>query len=174
MFRLFFTETERFDVSNESKQTEDQPKQFNREQAYFAIFFRKFWVFLLFFGFLVFIVFFSVCFETVCFGCFASIQKQRVSMFRLNRNKQKTHPNSLKESIFGYFSENFGLFRFVTKQFCLFWLFRYRFETPKLTEIFVFGFTKQTRNRSCIVFFGSNRDLFLFVLRTPYLQYVAM
>ena len=26
---------------------------------------------------------FSVCFETVCFGCFASLPKQRVSMFRL-------------------------------------------------------------------------------------------
>jgi hypothetical protein len=35
-------------------------------------------------------------------------------MFRLNRNKQKTHPNSLKESIFGYFSENVGLFQFVS------------------------------------------------------------
>ncbi len=35
-------------------------------------------------------------------------------MFRLNQNKQKTHPNSLKESIFGYFSEILGLFRFVS------------------------------------------------------------
>ena len=58
--------------------------------------------------------FFSVCFETVCFGCFASIPKERVSMFRLNRNKQKTNPNSLKESIFGYFSQNFRLFQFVS------------------------------------------------------------
>ena len=52
--------------------------------------------------------------QYVCFGCFASIPKQRVSMFRLNLNKQKTHPNSLKESIFGYFQKNlgfFGLFR---------------------------------------------------------------
>ncbi len=32
--------------------------------------------------------FVSVCFETVCFGCFASTPKQRVSMFRLNRNKK--------------------------------------------------------------------------------------
>ncbi len=120
--------------------------------------------------------------QNVCFGCFASIPKQRVSMFRLNRNKQKTnrnsligsiffyflqkilsfsgffwffwffrlfcfyihwnrefrcfdwrnkqktHPNSLKESIFDYFSENLGLFRFVvkpkTKYLCLFRLFR--------------------------------------------------
>jgi hypothetical protein len=61
-----------------------------------------------FFGFL------CVCFETVCFGCFASVPKKRVSMFRLNRNKQKTHPNSFKESIFGYFSENLGLFQFVS------------------------------------------------------------
>ncbi len=140
--------------------------------------------------------------ENVCFGCFASIPKQRVLMFRMNRNKQKTNrnsfigsifcyflqkilgfsvfslsffdflrffqvffdlfrnslfrlfyfftktdsfdvsiepkqtedpPNSLKESIFGNFSENVGLFRFVTKQFCLFRLFQYRFETPKQT-----------------------------------------
>jgi hypothetical protein len=35
-------------------------------------------------------------------------------MFRLNRNKQKTHPNSLKESIFRYFSETLGLFQFVS------------------------------------------------------------
>ena len=32
--------------------------------------------------------------QNVCFGCFASIPKQRVSMFRLNRNKQKTNRNS--------------------------------------------------------------------------------
>jgi hypothetical protein len=35
-------------------------------------------------------------------------------MCRLYRIKQKTHPNSMKESIFGYFSENLGLFRFVS------------------------------------------------------------
>jgi hypothetical protein len=34
--------------------------------------------------------------------------------FQLIRNKQNTHPNSLKESIFGYFSENLGLFRLVS------------------------------------------------------------
>ncbi len=51
----------------------------------------------------------------------------------------------------------FGLF---TKQFCLFRLFRYRFETPKQTEIFCFWFhetnrnkPKQTRNRSCFGLF---------------------
>jgi hypothetical protein len=49
----------------------------------------------------------------------------------------------------------FGLFRFVSKQFCLFRLFRYRFETPKQTEIF------------CFWFHETNRNLFLFVSRTP-------
>ncbi len=56
------------------------------------------------------------------FGFFRFVSKQFFSVvsllyrnreFRLNRNKQKTHPNSLKESIFGNFSENIGLFRFV-------------------------------------------------------------
>jgi hypothetical protein len=79
-------------------------------------------------------------------------------MFRLNRNKQKTHPNSLKESIFGYFSENLGLFWFVqywfvTKQFCLISCFDIGFETPKQTEIFCFWFHEQTEtNQKQILF----------------------
>jgi hypothetical protein len=115
LFR-FYTETESFVVSIEPKQTEDQPKQFDREHILLFLtenlgFFRFFSRFFQFFS--VFSVF-SVCFETVCFGCSASIPKQSVSMFQLNRNKQKTHPNSLKDSIFGYFSDNLGLFRFVS------------------------------------------------------------
>jgi hypothetical protein len=152
LFRLFcfYVETESFDVSIEPKQTEDQPKQFDRERI-LLFFYRKFMVFP-FFSFLVFFFFHffrfvSVCFETVYFGCFASIPKQRVSMFRMNRNKQETHPNSLKESIFGYFSENLGLFRFVTKQFCLFRLFRYRLETPKQTKKFCFWFHETNQNK---------------------------
>jgi hypothetical protein len=81
LFR-FYTETESFNisiepkqrVSIEPKQTEDQPKQFDRE--HFSVFFRKFRVV-------------SVCFETVlfCFGCF-DIPKQRVSIFQLTRNRE--------------------------------------------------------------------------------------
>ena len=61
LFQLFrfCTETESFGVSIEPKQTEEQPKQFDR--AYFGIFFRKFWV------------------VSVCFGLF------RNSLFRLFR-----------------------------------------------------------------------------------------
>jgi hypothetical protein len=97
--------TESFDVSIEPKQTKYQPKQVDREHI---LLFSENVVFFWFFRF------FPVFFETVCFGCLDSIPKQRVSMFRLNRNIQKTHPNSLKESIFGYFIENLGLFLFVS------------------------------------------------------------
>ncbi len=64
-------------------------------------------------------------------------------MFLLNWNKQKTHPNSLKESIFGNFSEKFGLFRFVSV--CS----KHR-NKPKF---FVFGFTKQTETNAKQILF---------------------
>jgi hypothetical protein len=51
--------------------------------------------------------------QNVCFGCFASVPKQRVSMFRLNRNKQKTNRNSLMGSIFYNFLQKiYGFFLF--------------------------------------------------------------
>ncbi len=176
LFRLFrfYTKTESFDVSIEPKQTEDQLKMFDREQI--LLFFTENLGFLNFFcfyfgffvGFFIFFVFFLVCCKTVCFSCFGSIPKQRV---RLNQNKQKTHPNSLKESIFGYFSENLGLFWFVTKQFCLFRLFRYRIETLKQTKKVCFWFheTNWIKRETDLVSvcFGSNQNLFLFVSRTP-------
>jgi hypothetical protein len=117
LFRLFrfYTKTESFDVLIEPKQTEDHPKQFDKEHIW--LFYTEnlgFFRFFLFFSVFLFFCFFPVCFEIVCFGYFASILKQRVSMFRLNRNKQKTHSNSLKESIFVYFLEDLGLFRFVS------------------------------------------------------------
>jgi hypothetical protein len=46
-----------------------------------------------------------VCFETICFGCLASIPKQTVPMFRLNRNKQKTNRHSVIVSVFCYFQK---------------------------------------------------------------------
>jgi hypothetical protein len=126
----------------EPKHTEDQTKQFDREHI--LLFFTEnlgVFRYFLFFSFFSFFLVFSVCFETVCFGCFASIPKQRVSMFRLNWNKQKTHPNSLKESIFGYFSENLGLFRFVSVGYETVLYVSTNWNKPKF---FVIGFTKQT------------------------------
>jgi hypothetical protein len=92
--------------------------------------------------------------QNVCFDGFASIPKQRVSMFRLNRNKQKTNRNSLIGSIycnflqkidgffdfsvffgfvlgfFGFFGFFPRFFRFVLKQFVLvFRLFLFYTET---------------------------------------------
>ncbi len=62
LFRLFhfYTETESFDVSVESKQSEDPPKQFERE--YIWVIFRKFRV--------VFVCFGLLRNSSVCFGCF--------------------------------------------------------------------------------------------------------
>jgi hypothetical protein len=108
--------------------------------------------------------FIKFCVVLGCFSLFrffskqfvsvVSIPKQRVSMFWLNRNKQKTNRNSSIERIFWYFPGYLGWFRFVSvcsKQFCLFWLFQCRLETPKQTEnkpkILVFGFTKQTETQ---------------------------
>ncbi len=150
--------------------------------------------------------------QDVCFGCFALISKQGVSVFWNSRNKQETNRNNstfVKISIFliahtissvcfcsfdtspkhrnkpknffGFrekanrkttetdwvsvcFGSNqeknlpvsrtpkfiwdfFGLFRFVSRKFCLFRLFRYRSETPKQTEKNVFGFAKQTEKQ---------------------------
>ncbi len=65
--------------------------------------------------------------QNVCFSCFASIPKQRVSMFRLNQNKQKTNRNSLIGIIFCnfllkiyVFFEFFGFFGFFLGFFGLF------------------------------------------------------
>jgi hypothetical protein len=116
-----------------------------------------------FFGLLIFFCFFRfvfICFETICFDCFASLSKQRVSMFRLNRNKLKTHPNSLKESIFGYFSANLGLFRFVSVCFGLlrnssvcFGCFDIGLKHRNKAKYFVFGFTKQTETNAKEILF---------------------
>jgi hypothetical protein len=59
-------------------------------------------------------------------------------MFRLNQNKQKTNLNSLKESIFGYFSENLGLFWFISKQSFCFGCFDLVQNKPKRNLNFLF------------------------------------
>jgi hypothetical protein len=74
--------------------------------------------------------------QEVCFGCFALISKQGVSVFRNNRNKQKTNRNSSK------FGKKNNLFIPYYK-FCLFRLFRYRSETSKQTEKNFFAFAKK-------------------------------
>jgi hypothetical protein len=110
LFRLFrfYVETENFYVSIEPKQTEDQQKQFDREHIlqFFTEnlgLFRFFVFFLRFFGF--FRLFRLFRFYTETEGFDVSIEPKQT---------HKTHSSSLKESIFGYFPENLGLFRFVS------------------------------------------------------------
>jgi hypothetical protein len=90
-----------------------------------------------FFRIFSFFSFFSVCFET------------------------EDPPKQFKREYIWVF---FRKFRFVVKQICLFRLFRYRFETPKQTEIFCFWFNETNRNKRetnlVSVCFGSNRNLF--------------
>ena len=70
-------------------------------------------------------------------------------MFRLNRNKQKTNRNSLIESIFWYFYEKVGLFRFVSKQFVSVVLI----SIPKpRVSMFRLNRNKQKTNRNCWYF----------------------
>ncbi len=86
LFR-FYTKTESFDVSIKPKQTEDQPKQFDREHILLFFtenlgFLRFFWFFRFFPVFFVFLVFFLVF-----FGFFGLFQN---SLFRLFRFYNET------------------------------------------------------------------------------------
>ncbi len=91
-------------------------------------------------------------------------------MFRLNQNKQKSNRNSLKESLFCFFSENLGFFRFVSVCFSLcgnslFLLFHFCTETesfdvsiePKQTE----DQPKQFDREHIFVFFIKFRNFFV-------------
>ena len=109
-------------------------------------------VFRVFFGF--FLGFFG--FFLGFFGLFRN-NLFRLFRFCMNRNKQKTHPNSLKESIFGYFSENlcvvsvcFGLLR--NRSVC-FGCFDIGSKHQNKPKFFLFGFTKQTETNAKQILF---------------------
>jgi hypothetical protein len=94
-------------------------------------------------------------------------------MFQLNRNKQKTHPNSLKDS--KYIWVFFRKFRVVSvcHQTVLFvsvvliWV-----RNTETNRNFLF-LVSQNKRETDLVRFVSNRNLFLFVSRTPYLLYLS-
>ena len=118
LFRLFrfYTETESFDVSIEPKQTEDQPKQFDREHIW--LFFTENFGF---FRFLKVFKFFSV-----------------LSGFETNRGPTQT---VLKRVYLGNFrkfrvvSVCFGLFRFVSVCFGLFQFVSVCYETVLFVSV---------------------------------------
>jgi hypothetical protein len=157
LFRLFrfYTETECFDVSIEPKQTRDQPKQFHREHIW--LFFTEnvgFFGFFSFFSFFLFFSVFSVCFETVCFGCFASVPKQRVS---IEPKQTEDPPKQLKrEYIWKFFrkfrvlSVCFGLLR--NRSVC-FGCFNIGSKHRNKPKFFLFGFMKQTETNAKQILF---------------------
>jgi hypothetical protein len=155
LFRLFrfYTETESFDVSIEPKQTGDQPKQTGDQPKQFD----REHILLFFTENVEFFLVFSVCFETICFGCFASIPKQRLS---IEPKQTKGPPKQFKrEYIWKFFhkfrvvSICFGLLRNRSVCFCCFDIGSKHRNKPKL---FLFGFTKQTKT-------NAKQILFLFV-----------
>ncbi len=163
MFRLFrfYTETESFDVP---KQTEGQPKQFDREHIllFFTenVGFSGFWFLKVLFGFFRFFRFFSffsvfsVCFETVCFGCFASIPKQRVP---IEPKQTEDPPKQFKRE---YIWEFFMKFRVVSVCFGLlrnrsvcFGCFDIGSKQRNKPKFFLFGFMKQTETNAKQILF---------------------
>jgi hypothetical protein len=174
LFRLFrfYTETESFDVLIEPKQTEDQPKLFDREHIllfltenvgffrFFSSFFSLFSNFF-FFRFFVFFVFFGL-FRNSCFGCFASVLKQRVSI----EPKQTEDPSKQfkREYIWEFF------IKFMVVSVC-FGCFDIGSKHRNKPNFFLFWFHETNRNKRetdlVSVCFGSNRNLFFFVSRTP-------
>ncbi len=120
LFR-FYTKTESFDVSIEPKQTEDQPKQFDREHI--LVFFQKIQ------GFSGLIRFFGL-FRNSLFRFFRFCTETESFDVSIEPKQTEDQPKQFDREHIWYFSENLGLFRvvsvcfgFVSKQFCLFRLF---------------------------------------------------
>ncbi len=116
--------------------------------------------------------------QNVCFGCFASIPKQRFSMFRLNRNTNRRPTKTVWLGayfaifyrkfkffpVFKVFFIFFSFFRFVSQQF--FQLYRFYTETESFNVSIE---PKQTVDppkqfeREYIWVFSENFGLFWFV-----------
>ncbi len=130
--------------------------------GFFSGFFRVFSVFSFF-------LFFSICFETVCFGCFASILKQRV----LIEPKQTEDPP--KQYKRDYIWEFFRKFRVVSVCFGLlrnksvcFGCFDKGSKHRNKPNFFLCGFTKQTETNAKQILFRFEPKFILFVSSTPY------
>jgi hypothetical protein len=135
LFR-FYTETESFGDSIEPKQTEEQPKQFDRELilvfppenlGFFPVCFglfqdSMFWLFR----------FFT---ETECFDVSIELKQTEDQLKQFDR-----------EHIW-YFSENLGLFRFFRNSSVCFGCFDIGSKHRNKPKILVFDFTKKTKTQ---------------------------
>ncbi len=170
LFRLFrfYTETESFDVVIEPKQTKDKPKQFDREHIlqfftenlWFFRFFRFFRFFSRFFRFFRFFSGFFGLFRNSlfrCFGCFASITKQRVL---IDPKQTEDPPKQFKRDYIWVFFRKFRVVSFcfglLQNSYVCFGCFDICSKHRSKPKLFVIGYTKQTkqtRNRSCFGLF---------------------
>ncbi len=168
LFRLFCinTKTESLGVLIEPKQREEQ--QNSLIKSIFWYFFPKI------LGCFGLFLFFSVSFQF-----FRSYTQ--TANFNVSFEPQQTEdqPKQFDREHILVFSDNLGLFWFVSKQFCLFQLFRFRFETPKQTKTnqnFWFWFLvsrnkpKHNRNRSCFGLFRFQPKYFFFSFGGHHLQ----
>jgi hypothetical protein len=96
----FYTETESFDVLIQPKQTEDQPKQFDREQS--LVIFRKFRVVTVCFG-----LFRNI---SVCFGCLASEHRNKPKKQNFFVIGFTNKPKQILSRFVSFSNRNFCLF----------------------------------------------------------------
>jgi hypothetical protein len=126
-------------------------------------FFRFFSIFFVFFGFFrffsvfsffSFFSFFSVCFETVCFGCFASIPKQRVA---IEPKQTKDPPKQFKREYIWKFFQKFRVvsvcFGLLGNRSVCFGFFDIGSKHRNKPKLFLFGFTKQTETNAKQILF---------------------
>ncbi len=98
LFR-FYTETESFDVSIEPKQTEDQPKQFDREHI--LQFFTENLGFSRFFRFVILFLFFFGLFWNSLFRLFLFYTETERFDVLIEPKQTEDPPKQLKEGTFG-------------------------------------------------------------------------
>ncbi len=84
----------------------------------------------------------------------ASVQGVLRNQFRFETTETGT------ETIVSALSETKCLFQFVSKQFCLFRMFRCRFETPKQTTNFCFWFTQNKPKQILFRFVSVRTEIF--------------
>jgi hypothetical protein len=108
--------------------------------------------------------------QDICFGCFALISKQGVSVFRNNRNKQKTNWNSSK-----FFKISTFLIPHTISSVCFGYFDTGPKHRNKLDKIFLVSWKskpKNNQNRLSFGCFGSNQEIKFTVLRTPLIENV--
>ncbi len=148
LFRLFrfYTETESFNVSIEPKQTEDQ--QFDREHS--LLFFTEI------LGFSVFFVFFGLFWNSL-FRLFSFYTETESFDVSIEPKQTEDPPKQFKREYIWVFFRKFRVvlvcFSLLRNRSVCFSCFNIGSKHWNKPNFLFFGFTKQTRNRSCFSLF---------------------